>query len=201
MGGGSSTEQVIGFHNASSIEFTIKSPTNGTQILPKYNTSWSNITFPMETDNYTLTTDSGDVYTLIGSTISTMGYSDIFIYEKIVAGASIYDAKFYFADGKSLSGLSLEYGINVSFNNENIAAQLIPAKELVLTQIDFSSVFIDNNPVDKPAKPDKPAKTDAKIKVPPIVWIAIVLLTFVITGLIVGYIIYKKKLSHSSSNS
>lgn len=208
--GNNSSQDVITFRNCSTTGFNVVSKSNGSKIVPKGSGSSCGITsFPLEANDFTMTADNGQIYTLLGSSISSMNYSDVFIWENIVkSGSTIKDDIYYYYNGNHIQGYGLTPGIHVSFNNQSIAAYCYEDKDnnFVVTQIDFTSVLTYDNP---PAAPDKSTKSNkdntTTIKVPILLYVAIIMVVFAIASAVAGFLVYKfyqkkKQSIHTSSN-
>jgi hypothetical protein len=198
MGNGSSND--ITFYNCSNTSYTIDSKSNGSDSLPSpAGGVCTNLNFPFEANDFTLTTGNGQSYTLLGSGISNLGYNTVYIWDSIQTNSDVSSDKFYYFNGESIKASRVEKSLNLSMT-QSIAVLMSDD----LSSIDFSSVCkINQSPVDSgtTGDDDKPSKP----KVPSTIWIIVVLLTFLIVTVVVGFVIYKyykkNKLVHSSSNS
>lgn len=207
MGNDSSTpDKIITFHNCSDTQYSIVSTSNGSNNLPKSSSSCESVTFPYETNDFTLTGSDGQIYKLLGTSIAVMGYSDVFIWNNSKAGTSVYDDKFYYVDGNYVSGTNLSPGLHVAFNNQSVVVLVnMDTKDTLVNPVDFNSAFVYVNAPDKSTKPDKKDDDSTPIKIPPIFYIMIIMITLLIATIVVGYVVYryysKKKSIHTSSNS
>jgi len=157
MGNDSSTptdQNDIIFHNCSSTSFQVSDKSGAFQVLSKGNQSCGMIAFYYETSDFVLTGDNGQIYTLLGSTMQSLDYTNIFIWEDIVPGSDIYSDKFMDNNSGYTGGSYLSPGLHVSFNNQSITALVKDNNgSKTVSQIDFSSVFIYNNPPITPVQP------------------------------------------------
>jgi len=142
----SSTPSYLGFYNCSSVNASIISPSNGTQNAPAFDYNCGQVSFPFAIGNYTITIPS-NTYTLLGTGMTTYGYSLVHIWESITLASSMDDSQFCDASGKCYSGKTINNnsGLNISFNSQ-IAVNVLGETALQIPFSDVLTASIQNIP-------------------------------------------------------
>lgn len=162
MGNDSSTpssEPTMRFINCSGEDMSVSNMYHTAQTVPKCDSSGcQSLSLPYDVVDYTITRSNGEIYTLIGNTITSLGYSTVFFWESIQMGSTLSSDKFCSANGTCTIGSNLSPGLHVLFSDEDVVAIMTLDKNnnSVLNSVSFSSVLTYTNPP-PPAPPAPPS--------------------------------------------
>lgn len=198
--GNSNSTPTMKFYNCAGLNMTIASPSNGSKTLKPPNLDCINTSFPYEVGNYSISFGTSS-YTLLGSSITTYGYTIVTFWNSITLGDSMDDSVFCGSNQECTKGKNLGPGLHVSFNSQITVNNL----DNTLTQIPFANVLVDTVPTD-PIPPDgnpPPPQPTPTTNGSSNAWIFILIITvvIVIAITIVGIVYMKLKNANTTTST